>query len=100
MRRLGLIVLNILFLALGWLAVIISSCWVLAAVVVKPDSRRAREIVDAYDRLGAATFIGRGRYTISSYAAEAADRGEPWGLWLCDKLGKLDPGHCERSRGI
>lgn len=35
--------------------------------------------------------------TISYWAAEAARRGEPWGVALCGFLDGIDPGHCGRA---
>ena len=91
--------LNLLFVALGLTAAIIGAAWTIAASIVEPDSHRARAIVLAYDRLGAATFIGKGRETISSYAGRARRKGQRWGCVLCRWLDELDPNHCEDSIG-
>ena len=38
--------------------------------------------------------------TISHRAAIAREEGKRWGCVLCGLLDKLDPGHCDKSRGI
>lgn len=35
--------------------------------------------------------------TISSRAYRARLSGRPWGVWLCNVLDDIDPGHCARA---
>jgi hypothetical protein len=34
---------------------------------------------------------------VSTTAAEARDRGEAWGCWLCRVLDWIDPDHCDEA---
>lgn len=68
------------------------------AWVVSPA--RAWRLALAKDQLANAALNGSEDETISSRAARARDAGRRWGCVLCRWLDALDPGHCDKSRGI
>jgi hypothetical protein len=57
-----------------------------------------KNIAISVDILANALLFGRRVETISSRAARAKDKGEPWGDALCDVLDNIDDDHCENSR--
>ena len=51
-------------------------------------------------RVGNAATNGTDKETISSRAGQAAEQGRAWGCVLCKLLHRLDPDHCQKSKGI
>ena len=68
------------------------------AVLTAPD--KAWGIARAFDRVFNVAANGSERETLSSRAERARREGRAWGCVLCRWLDRLEPGHCERSRGI
>ncbi len=60
----------------------------------------ALRIAIAFDQLFNAAANGSEDETVSSRAARARDAGRRWGCVLCRLLDKIDPGHCDKSRGV
>lgn len=84
----------------GFLASLIALLWFAGTIIFNPKSPRARSLYIAFDQLANAATGGSEDMTISSRAAYAAEEGKRWAIILCHILNKLDPGHCERSKGI
>lgn len=60
---------------------------------------KAWRIAIGYDQLANVAANGHEDETISSRAARARDRGKRWGCILCQWLDRIDPDHCNKSRG-
>lgn len=69
-------------------------CWAIAS-----NPQRAWRIAVGFDQLANVAANGNEDETISSRAARARDEGRRWGCVLCSFLDRIDPGHCENSRG-
>lgn len=67
---------------------------------VAANPAKAWAIARGFDRVVNAAANGDDRETISSRAARARDEGRTWGCVLCRALDRLDPGHCDKSRGV
>lgn len=61
---------------------------------------KAWGIARGFDRVVNAAANGNERETISSRAARVRDEGRAWGCVLCKLLDVLDPGHCDKSKGV
>lgn len=57
-------------------------------------------ILLALDEMGNAIGDGDPRQTISYRAAKAAEAGDPVGLFICELLNDIDPGHCARALAV
>lgn len=57
------------------------------------------QLAIAADQLANAAFNGDEDETISSRAGRH-QKDEPWACWLCWLLDKIDPNHCEKSKGV
>lgn len=62
--------------------------------------QRLLNIAIAIDQLAYVAANGHEDETISSRAARARDEGRAWGCVLCRWLDRLDPDHCDKSRGV
>jgi hypothetical protein len=86
-----------LWLACG-IGAIIAWIWMFLASIV--DSPRAWTLAVSFDQTVNAATGGSEDETISSRAA----RGRDMGLWqwsmLCRLLDVLDPGHCDKEKGV
>lgn len=58
--------------------------------------QKITRILVAFDQLANAMMNGYPDETISSRAAKAARRGEPWACVLCKFLDLFQKGHCEK----
>lgn len=81
------------------LASLVAALWMLAAIIFGAE-RRAVRLAISHDQLANAAFGGHEDETISSRAARARDNGHRWGCVLCKLLDRVDPDHCNKSRGI
>ena len=88
---LALIPLLLVGMALFWLRYL----W---AALFSPA--RALRLAISGDQLANSALNGDEDKTISHRAAIAREEGKRWGCVLCGLLDKLDPGHCDKSRGI
>lgn len=67
---------------------------------VLTNPSRAWRIAIGFDQLVNVAANGHEDETISSRAARVRDEGGRWGCVLCKWLDKLDPNHCDKSRGV
>ena len=93
-RRLTLLAL-LPILTLAPLLALVRYCWAIAT-----NPARAWRIAIGYDQLANVAANGDEDETISSRAARARDEGRAWGCVLCRWLDRLDPDHCDKSRGV
>lgn len=73
----------------------------LFALVVAPA--HGWQLAIAADQLANAAFNGDEDSTISSrayYHSQDDEHRECWAVWLCKLLDKIDPNHCEKSKGV
>lgn len=91
--------LLLLFLLVGLVGVILATVWMVACILIAPDSKRAWHILIAFDQLANATTGGSEDETISSRAGRIRKEGRGWACVLCRLLDWLDEGHCEKSIG-
>ena len=62
-------------------------------------SKRAWTLAVAFDQLANATTGGSEDRTISSRASESKETTK-WACILCKLLDRIDPNHCENSKGL
>lgn len=71
------------------------------AIVFSPQ--HAKELAVSIDQLANTALNGSMDETISSraqrHSQQDSDR-ECWAVWLCWLLDKIDPNHCEKSKGV
>jgi predicted deacylase len=77
---------------------VVSWCFMFPAAIV--GAKKWIRIAVAKDQALNASFNGSEDETVSSRAARARDRGERWGCVLCKWLGRIDPDHCDRAKGV
>ena len=80
------------------LASLVSSIWMLAAILAGAE-RRAWPLAISHDQLANTAFGGDPDETISSRAGMARRDGKRWACILCRLLDRFDPNHCEKSIG-
>lgn len=80
------------------LASVLAGLRMVWAILTAPD--RAWRLAVAHDQLLNAAANGNEDETISSRAARARSEGRRWGCVLCRLLDRLDPDHCNKSRGV
>ena len=95
MQRLYLLLL----LLLGQLANVITTIWMLLAIIFSPGTNRALRIAIAYDQLLNAATGGSEDETISSRAGKLLPTTK-WACVLCKFLDFFQKDHCKNSIGI
>lgn len=94
MNRITLLLL-VPVLALAPALALVRYLWAIAT-----NPHRATRIAIGYDQLVNVAANGSEDETISSRADRARERGARWGCLLCRLLDRLDPNHCNKSRGV
>lgn len=92
-RRLLLIVLMLV----GLLGMLITTVWLIVAILASPTGTRVWKIVVAYDTLFNAATGGDVGETVSARAYKASLAGNKYGCWLCKLLDALNKDHCKNS---
>lgn len=93
MKRLALAVLvPVILLANLW-------AWIRYVWCVAANPKEGWRLAVGFDQLFNAAANGNEDETVSSRAARARTEGRRWGCVLCRMLDRIDPGHCDRSRG-
>lgn len=91
--------LLLIFLLMGGVGCILSSLWMLGAIVFSPNGQRAWHIAIAMDQLGNAATGGNEDEAISSRAGRLLKENRYWACVLCRLLDWLQPDHCKKSIG-